>query len=87
MKKLFLVLASLAMFSTVNANSLETETRIYQIAGKPVIVHVNPNYTEVFKYADIECTILLQIETSYIGSDKVTVEYFNRENNNDICLK
>lgn len=62
MKKLFLVLASVAMFSTVNANSLETETRIYQLIEKQII-HENPSYTEVFIYADTDCKILVKIIT------------------------
>ena len=62
MKKLFLVLASVAMFSTVNANSLETETRIYQLVEKQII-HENPSYTEVFIYADTDCKILVKIIT------------------------
>lgn len=62
MKKLFLVLASVAMFSIVNANSLETETRIYQLIEKQII-HENPSYTEVFIYADTDCKILVKIIT------------------------
>ena len=62
MKKLFLVLASVAMFSTVNANSLETETRIYQLVEKQII-HENPSYTEGFIYADTDCKILVKIIT------------------------
>ena len=62
MKKLFLVLASVAMFSTVNANSLETETRIHQLVEKQII-HENPSYTEVFIYADTDCKILVKIIT------------------------
>lgn len=62
MKKLFLVLASVAMFSTVNANSLETETRIYQLVEKQII-HENPSYTEVFIYADTDCKVLVKIIT------------------------
>lgn len=62
MKKLFLVLASIAMFSVVNANSLETETRIYQLIEKQII-HENPSYTEVFIYADTDCKILVKIIT------------------------
>ena len=62
MKKLFLVLASVAMFSTVNANSLETETCIYQLVEKQII-HENPSYTEVFIYADTDCKILVKIIT------------------------
>ena len=62
MKKLFLVLASVAMFSTVNANSLETETRIYQLIEKQII-HENPSYTEVFIYADTDCKVLVKIIT------------------------
>ena len=63
MKKLFLVLASVAMFSTVNANnSPELATKIYQLIEKQII-HENPSYTEVFIYADTDCKILVKIIT------------------------
>ena len=86
MKKLFLVLASVAMFSTVNANSLETETKVNPITEKQ-IVHENPTYTEFNIYADIECKILVKRITVDKLTNTVSTEYFNRENNTDICLK
>jgi hypothetical protein len=93
MKKIFLVFAvAFTMFSVSKAsNSLETETKVYQIVVKEII-HDNPNYMKIHIYADKECRVLIEIKTinkengviTTVDDFKKLYSYLKKHENKDV---